>query len=106
MGFCIDVLKNNKKVINTKVSAVSSFYGWSVKRKLIKYHPFDYMGKRRFDWKIFIGDKIYYVEYFGLFSKNPKRDIDKKYLINTKYKINKLYQYGYIDNYLFIFIMI
>lgn len=41
MGFCVDVLKNNKKVINTKVSAVSSFYGWSVKRKLVKYHPFD-----------------------------------------------------------------
>ena len=35
-----DTLQNNKKVINTKISAVSSFYGWSVKRKLIEYHPF------------------------------------------------------------------
>lgn len=41
MGFCQDVLQNNKKVINTKVSTVSSFYGWSVKRKNIEYHPFD-----------------------------------------------------------------
>ncbi|MGL4571758.1 MAG: tyrosine-type recombinase/integrase [Clostridium sp.] len=41
MMFCQDTLKNNKKVINTKVSAVSSFFHWSVKRKLIKYHPFD-----------------------------------------------------------------
>ena len=40
MVFCQDTLQNNKKVINTKVSAVSSFYGWSVKRKLIEYHPF------------------------------------------------------------------
>ena len=41
MSFCQDVLKNNKKVINTKISTISSFYHWSVKRKLIKYHPFD-----------------------------------------------------------------
>lgn len=41
MGFCQDVLQNNKKVINTKVSTVSSFYAWSVKRKFIEYHPFD-----------------------------------------------------------------
>jgi len=41
MGFCVDALQNNKKVINTKVSTVSSFYVWSVKRKLIPYHPFD-----------------------------------------------------------------
>ena len=40
MAFCQDTLKNNKKIINTKVSAVSSFYGWSVKRKTVDYHPF------------------------------------------------------------------
>lgn len=40
MGFCIDTLKNNKKVINTKISTVSSFYQWSVKRGLVTYHPF------------------------------------------------------------------
>jgi len=62
-----------------------------------------FMGKKRFDWKIYIGNKIYYVEYFGLFSKNPKRSIDKKYLQRTKYKIKKLYQYGHLDKCLFIF---
>lgn len=41
MAFCQDVLFNNKKAINNKLSAISSFYHWSVKRKLIKYHPFD-----------------------------------------------------------------
>ena len=40
MLFCQETLKNNKKIINTKVSAVSSFYIWSVKRREIKYHPF------------------------------------------------------------------
>lgn len=41
MGFCQDKLLNNKKIINTKISTVSSFYVWSVKRRLIDYHPFD-----------------------------------------------------------------
>lgn len=41
MGFLQDTLKNNKKVINTKISAVSSFYLWSLKRKYVNRHPFD-----------------------------------------------------------------
>jgi integrase/recombinase XerC len=40
MSFCQVTLLNNKKIINTKISAVSSFYLWSVKRKEIKFHPF------------------------------------------------------------------
>lgn len=39
--FCQDVLKNNKKVINTKLSTVSSFYLWSLKRGFVDKHPFD-----------------------------------------------------------------
>lgn len=41
IAFCQDTLMNNKKIINTKLSAVSSFYLWSMRRKLIDYHPFD-----------------------------------------------------------------
>jgi len=41
IAFCQDVLYNNKKVINTKLSAVSSFYLWSLKRGYIDKHPFD-----------------------------------------------------------------
>ena len=41
MLFCQEVLFNHKKIINMKVSAVSSFYIWSMKRGFIKYHPFD-----------------------------------------------------------------
>lgn len=46
IAFCQDTLKNNKKVINTKISAVSSFYIWSFKRKLISRHPFDKLLER------------------------------------------------------------
>lgn len=41
MAFCQDTLKNHKKVINTKISTVSSFFNWSLKRGLINKHPFD-----------------------------------------------------------------
>lgn len=41
MLFCQEVLQNNKKVINTKVAAVSSFFIWSMKRGYVPYHPFD-----------------------------------------------------------------
>ncbi len=41
ISFCQDTLLNNKKVINTKISTVSSFYVWSLKRKLVSKHPFD-----------------------------------------------------------------
>ena len=39
--FCQETLLNHKKVINTKISAVSSFYIWSMKRGYVKHHPFD-----------------------------------------------------------------
>lgn len=38
--FCTETLGNNKKVINTKLSAISSFYIWAKKRRLIDKHPF------------------------------------------------------------------
>jgi len=43
IGFLQDTLGNNKKVINTKLSAVSSYYHWAVKRNGIpvEIHPFD-----------------------------------------------------------------
>ncbi|MFJ8247282.1 tyrosine recombinase XerC [Peribacillus asahii] len=41
IGFCQDTLGNNKKVINTKLSAVSTYFHWAVKRGVMDYHPFD-----------------------------------------------------------------
>lgn len=41
IAFCQDVLLNHKKVINTKLSTVSTFYIWSMKRGFVKAHPFD-----------------------------------------------------------------
>lgn len=41
IGFCQDELGNNKKVINTKLSAVSTYFIWAVKRGIVETHPFD-----------------------------------------------------------------
>ena len=41
MAFLADECGNGKKVINTKLSAVSSFYLWATKRGMIRSHPFD-----------------------------------------------------------------
>lgn len=41
IAFCQETLGNNKKTINNKLAAISSFYHWSKKRKNIDYHPFD-----------------------------------------------------------------
>ena len=41
MSFLQTELNNNKKSINTKLSAVSSFYHWAARRRKIKAHPFD-----------------------------------------------------------------
>ena len=41
MAFLAEDCGNGKKVINTKVSAISSFYIWATKRRMIKAHPFD-----------------------------------------------------------------
>jgi len=41
IGFLQDTLYNNKKVINTKISTVSTFYLWSLKRGYVDKHPFD-----------------------------------------------------------------
>lgn len=41
IGFLQEDLGNKKKAVNTKLSAVSSFYIWATKRRKIKAHPFD-----------------------------------------------------------------
>lgn len=40
MSFCVNTLENRKKIINTKVSAISSFFIWSVQKGKITNHPF------------------------------------------------------------------
>jgi len=86
MGFCQDTLQNNKKVINTKLSTVSSFYVWSVKRRLIDYHPFQGKIERmkgandeRITKDYFLTDEQVEQISKGL-DENPKYDIQDRIL--------------------------
>lgn len=38
--YCREIKKNNAQTVNNKLTAISSFYIWSVKRDLIEMHPF------------------------------------------------------------------
>ena len=43
---------------------------------------------RLFDWILFIGDEMIFVEYFGMYRKNPRCMAEEKYKINTDKKIH------------------
>ena len=60
MAFLQEELGNNKKTINNKIAAVSSFYHWATKRKKIKGHPF----ANRLDRMKNAGDEKIIAEYF------------------------------------------
>lgn len=88
ISFLQDELMNNKKVINTKISTVSSFYGWSLKRKLVKRHPFDKQLERMKgaqDEKIisshFLANEEIELITEGL-KNNPKYDIQDQIIWN------------------------
>lgn len=38
--YCREIKKNNAQTVNNKLTAISSFFIWSVKRELINTHPF------------------------------------------------------------------
>ncbi len=58
---------------------------------------------RRFDWKIYINNNIYYVEYFGLYTSKPTNKLTKSYFKKTNEKIKDMIQIGKCDYCLFIF---
>ncbi|MEK4245295.1 hypothetical protein MKZ20_08120 [Psychrobacillus sp. FSL K6-2684] len=59
--------------------------------------------KRRFDWELNLENKIYHVEYFGLWDINSKNNIIIKYVNKAKKKINKLYRNRENFNFIIIF---
>ena len=101
--FCHDILGNLcKSYLEADIS--NYFINNNIKfDKEPKYNEIIPNCKKKFDWKIYIGDQIYYVEYFGMYNRNPKGKIVKKYAERTKYKIKLLYKYNIIDKCIFIF---
>ncbi|EJE97752.1 tyrosine-type recombinase/integrase [Liquorilactobacillus mali] len=87
MLFLEDECGNGKKVINTKLSAVSSFYVWATKRRLIQSHPFsgklDRIKNAQEEKKI----AVYFLH-------QPEIDLIKKELSKPKTSLSK---YDYQD---------
>lgn len=81
MSFCQNTLENHKKVINTKVSTISSFYIWSVKRREIDFHPFQGKVTRMKG----ANDERITKDYF--LTEEQIELISKELDINTKYDI-------------------
>ena len=71
--------------------------------KEVKYSEIIETHTRIFDWKIYCNDRVYYIEYFGMYSRKPRGNIDKKYTLKTKKKIKDLYKSNNIGNCIFIF---
>ena len=59
--------------------------------------------KRRFDWIIFINNKEYLIEYFGIWYKNSKSKIVNNYIIKSKKKIKDIYKSDSFDKCILIF---
>lgn len=58
----------------------------------------------RFDWKVTIDGKIYYIEYFGMYAKeNPTGQMEKRYVKRAKKKIKLIKESGNIDKCIFLF---
>lgn len=88
IDFCQDTLLNNKKVINTKISTVSSFFVWSLKRKLVPKHPFDKQLDRMRGTK---DEKIISVYYLDEEEQKLVTDtLESKYKEGKEYDIQDL----------------
>ncbi|MFJ5623395.1 hypothetical protein ACIQD3_11775 [Peribacillus loiseleuriae] len=59
--------------------------------------------KRRFDWIVWVGDKTYLVEYFGLWNTKSKFGRIEKYVKEAKKKIEKMYRNRDKFNFIIIF---
>lgn len=66
------------------------------------YKEFFKNDRRRFDWKIFIEDKIYYIEYFGMY-KTTKGCTGNKYNKRVEKKIEDLNKINITDKCIFIY---
>jgi hypothetical protein len=59
--------------------------------------------KRRFDWKVVINDKNFYIEYAGLYRENATHGIQIRYNNKIKNKLKSLGKCGFINQCIFIY---
>lgn len=86
--YCREVKGNNAQTINNKLTAISSFYIWAVKRNLIAVHPF----RDRLDrLKITDTEKrrnSYYLSNKEIIEINVKMELDHKFDLQDRIIFN------------------
>ena len=77
--YCREVKKNNAQTVNNKLTAVSSFYIWSVKRGLISSHPFREKLDRLKVTDIEKKRNSYYLSYTDILTVSLKLEMINKF---------------------------
>lgn len=68
-----------------------------------KYNELIKGSRKLFDWKVFVNNQWYYVEYAGMYSDKPRGSIGRKYKERLEDKIESLRLNGHLSKCLFIY---
>ena len=84
---CRERLNNNARTINNKITAISSFYIWAVKRELIEVHPFR--------------DKLDRLKVTDLEKRRKSYYLSSKEIVETQVKMKLSEKYDLQDQIIF-----
>jgi len=86
--YCREVKRNNARTINNKITAISSFYIWAVKRDLIATHPFRDKLDRLKVTDVEKRRNSYYLTNKEIIEINIKMEMDKRYDLQDRIIFN------------------
>jgi len=86
--YCREVKGNNARTINNKITAISSFYIWGVKRDLIATHPFRDKLDRLKVTDVEKRRNSYYLTNKEIIEINIKMEMDKRYDLQDRIIFN------------------
>ena len=86
--YCREVKGNNASTINNKITAISSFYIWAVKRDLIATHPFRDKLDRLKVTDVEKRRNSYYLTNKEIIEINIKMEMDKQYDLQDRIIFN------------------
>ena len=86
--YCREVKGNNARTINNKITAISSFYIWAVKRDLIATHPFRDKLDRLKVTDVEKRRNSYYLSNKEIIEINVKMEMDKRFDLQDRIIFN------------------
>lgn len=86
--YCREVKGNNARTINNKITAISSFYIWAVKRDLIATHPFRDKLDRLKVTDVEKRRNSYYLSNKEIIEINIKMEMDKRFDLQDRIIFN------------------